>query len=159
LIHSSWGGTPAEAWTSKAALEAEPALRYLSERQTKALAGYPKVIDEYIAGLRKYEEAFAKAVAKDQDPPNPPAALLPPSRNPQAASTLYNGMIASIIPYAIRGAIWYQGESNAGRAYEYRALLPTMIKNWRTDWKQGDFPFVIVQLAPFMKIQSEPGES
>ena len=68
-------------------------------------------------------------------------------------------MIASVIPYAIRGAIWYQGESNAGRAYEYRTLLPAMIKNWRADWKQGDFPFLIVQLAPFMKIEAEPKES
>jgi sialate O-acetylesterase len=134
LIHSSWGGTPAEAWTSKAALGSEPALKYLSDRQTNALAAYPKVMDKYIAALGKYEEAFAKAVALDQDPPAPPAALqLPPSRNPHGASTLYNGMIASIIPYAIRGAIWYQGESNASRAYEYRTLLPAMIKNWRTD--------------------------
>src|SRR5262249_1942415 len=82
-----------------------------------------------------------------------------PSRNSQGASTLYNGMIASIIPYAMRGAIWYQGESNAGRAYEYRTLLPAMIKNWRTDWNEGNFLFLIVQLAPFMKIQPEPGES
>jgi sialate O-acetylesterase len=159
LIHSSWGGTPAEAWTSKAALEAEPALKYLSQRQTSALAAYPGVIDKYIARLGKYEEAFSKAVAKDQDPPNPPVLPVPPSRNPNGASTLYNGMIAPIIPYAMRGAIWYQGESNAGRAYEYRTLLPTMIKNWRTDWKQGNFPFLIVQLAPFMKIETEPGES
>src|SRR5205807_3920550 len=64
-----------------------------------------------------------------------------------------------LIPYGIRGAIWYQGESNAGHAYEYRTLLPAMIKNWRADWKQGDFPFLIVQLAPFMKIENEPKES
>src|SRR5205807_1044341 len=64
-----------------------------------------------------------------------------------------------LIPYGIRGAIWYQGESNAGHAYEYRTLLPAMIKNWRADWKQGDFPFLIVQLAPFMKIETEPKES
>jgi sialate O-acetylesterase len=65
------------------------------------------------------------------------------------SSCLYNGMIAPLIPYAIRGAIWYQGESNAGQAYRYRTLFPAMIANWRADWKQGDFPFAFVQLAPF----------
>jgi sialate O-acetylesterase len=64
-------------------------------------------------------------------------------------SSLYNGMIAPLIPYALRGAIWYQGESNAGRAYEYRTLFPTMIRDWRQHWKEGDFPFLFVQLAPF----------
>ncbi len=74
-------------------------------------------------------------------------------------SDLYNGMIRPLVPFAIRGAIWYQGESNAGRAYQYRTLFPAMIKNWRDDWKQGDFPFLFVQLAPFMKIETEPKES
>ena len=58
-------------------------------------------------------------------------------------------MIAPLIPYAIRGAIWYQGESNVGRAYQYRTLFPAMIANWRADWGQGDFPFGFVQIAPF----------
>ena len=57
-------------------------------------------------------------------------------------------MIAPLIPFGIRGAIWYQGEANVGGAYQYRTLLPTMIRNWRTDWGQGDFPFYIVQIAP-----------
>ena len=65
------------------------------------------------------------------------------------ASTLYNAMIAPLIPYAIRGAIWYQGESNLDRAFQYRTLFPAMISNWRSDWKQGDFPFGFVQLAPY----------
>jgi sialate O-acetylesterase len=158
LIHTSWGGTPAEAWTSRAALLAEPSLKYMPEREAHALADYPKAIDRYIDGLKKYKETVSEAVAHGQDFPPPPA---PPSTpvHAWASATLYNGMIASIIPYAIRGAIWYQGESNAGRAYEYRTLLPAMIRNWRTDWKQGDFPFLIVQLAPFMKIEAEPKES
>lgn len=74
-------------------------------------------------------------------------------------SDLYNGMIAPLIPFAIKGAIWYQGESNAGQAWKYRTLHSAMIKNWRDDWKQGDFPFLFVQLAPFMKIETEPKES
>ena len=64
-------------------------------------------------------------------------------------STLYNGMIAPLIPFAIRGAVWYQGEANVGRGAQYQVLLPTMIRNWRTDWCCGDFPFGMVQIAPF----------
>src|SRR5262249_13867342 len=71
----------------------------------------------------------------------------------------YNGMIAPLIPYAIKGAIWYQGESNAGRAELYNDLMTLMIKHWRDDWKQGDFPFLFVQLAPYMKITKEPTDT
>ncbi len=68
-------------------------------------------------------------------------------------------MIHPLQPYAIKGAIWYQGESNAGRAHQYRTLFPAMIESWRESWKQGDFPFLFVQLAPYMKIESEPKDS
>jgi sialate O-acetylesterase len=69
--------------------------------------------------------------------------------NPNQASVLYNGMIHPIIPYAIKGAIWYQGESNRSRAQQYAKLFPAMIGDWRKLWKQGDFPFYFVQLAPY----------
>ena len=75
------------------------------------------------------------------------------------SSKLHNAMIHPLLPFAIRGAIWYQGESNAGRAYQYRTLFPLMIGNWREVWGQGDFPFLFVQLAPFTPIRTEPGES
>jgi sialate O-acetylesterase len=71
------------------------------------------------------------------------------------SSCLYNGMIAPLIPYAIRGAIWYQGESNVPRAYQYRTLFPAMIGNWRADWGQGDFPFGFVQISPYGKYSTE----
>ncbi|MHB1033872.1 MAG: sialate O-acetylesterase [Pirellulales bacterium] len=77
----------------------------------------------------------------------------------KASCKLYNAMIAPLAPYALRGAIWYQGESNAGRAYQYRVLFPAMIANWRELWGQGDFAFLCVQLAPFMPIVQEPTES
>jgi sialate O-acetylesterase len=80
-------------------------------------------------------------------------------KNPNVACALYNGMIHPIQPYAIAGAIWYQGESNAGRAFQYRTLFPLTIQSWRDTWGQGDFPFLFVQLAPFMKIEPEPKES
>lgn len=68
-------------------------------------------------------------------------------------------MICPLIPYGIRGAIWYQGESNAGRAYQYRELLPAMIADWRERWDQGNFPFGIVSLANFLPQPQQPGES
>ncbi len=79
--------------------------------------------------------------------------------NPNAPTVLYNGMIAPLIPFAIRGAIWYQGESNADRAYQYRQLFPAMIEDWRRSWGGGKFPFLFVQLANFMAVKPEPGES
>ena len=78
---------------------------------------------------------------------------------PQGASMLYNAMIAPLAPYAIKGAIWYQGESNAGRAFQYRKLLPAMVQNWRDTFGQGDFPFLIVQIAPYEAIVREPSDS
>lgn len=78
---------------------------------------------------------------------------------PSIAGVLYDGMISPLIPYGIRGAIWYQGEANAGRAEQYRKLFPAMINNWRQDWGEGAFPFYFVQLANFMKTNSEPVES
>ncbi len=64
-------------------------------------------------------------------------------------TALFNGMIAPLIPYSIKGVIWYQGEANTGNPEEYKTLFPLMIKNWRTDWKIGDFPFYYVQIAPY----------
>jgi sialate O-acetylesterase len=81
------------------------------------------------------------------------------SNNPNVESVLYNGMIAPLVPYALRGAIWYQGESNAGRPRQYRALLPTLIRDWRNRFEVGEFPFLIVQLANFMKRDAVPVES
>jgi sialate O-acetylesterase len=81
----------------------------------------------------------------------------PNSQNSPAV--LYNAMIAPLTPYGIRGAIWYQGEANAGRAYQYRTLFPTMIRDWRRAWGEGDFPFFFVQLANWQPLRPDPGES
>lgn len=85
---------------------------------------------------------------------------IPDQQNgPNRPSVLYNGMIHPFLPLSIKGAIWYQGESNAERADQYRALFPSLIKDWREKWKQGDFPFYFVQLASFMKKEEQPGPS
>jgi len=78
------------------------------------------------------------------------------ANNPNRASVLYNGMIAPLQPMAIKGTIWYQGESNAGRAYQYRKLFPLMITDWRRRFGQGDFPFLFVQLPNFVSEKTKP---
>jgi len=78
---------------------------------------------------------------------------------PNRPTVLYNAMIHPYLQFSIKGAIWYQGESNADRAYQYRELFPLMIKDWRQKWAQGDFPFYFVQLANFMQIDNEPSQS
>ena len=77
----------------------------------------------------------------------------------QKVANIYNGVLKPTIGYGIKGAIWYQGETNSGRAYQYRDLFPLMIKSWRDEWGIGDFPFYYVQLADFQAEKPEPGES
>jgi sialate O-acetylesterase len=85
------------------------------------------------------------------------AAPMPVSNEgPNRTTVLYNAMIHPYLQFPIKGAIWYQGESNAGRAHQYRTLFPAMIKDWRKQWGLGDFPFYFVQLANFMKAEAEP---
>ena len=158
LIHTSWGGTPAESWTSREALSAEPSLKYMVENEDRSVASYPEQIEKHIQEMQKYKAKVTEAIAKHRDVPVPPV-LNNLGKNAWGADSLYNGMIHPLVPYGITGAIWYQGESNAGRAFEYRTLLATMIQDWRKAWGQGDFPFLIVQLAPFQRIKPEPGES
>ncbi|MFZ4775060.1 MAG: sialate O-acetylesterase [Terrimicrobiaceae bacterium] len=85
-----------------------------------------------------------------------PASPMPKQLNP---GTLFCGMINPIVPYAIRGAIWYQGEANVGRAWQYRKTFPLMIQDWRSRWKQGDFPFYFCQLANFGDKSAQPAEA
>ncbi|MBN1783245.1 9-O-acetylesterase [bacterium] len=85
--------------------------------------------------------------------------LSTPRHVQQLPTVLFNGMVAPVIPYTMRGVIWYQGEDNASRAYQYRRLFPAMIRDWRTRWAQGDFPFLFVQLANYMTAASKPGDS
>ncbi|HYE07383.1 MAG TPA: sialate O-acetylesterase [Planctomycetota bacterium] len=85
--------------------------------------------------------------------------LPPDDGNPNLVTVLSNAMIEPLVGFGLKGAIWYQGESNAGRAHQYRTLLPALIGDWRTRWGQGDFPFLIVQLANFTDPPVEPGPS
>lgn len=159
LISSNYGGTPAEAWTSCAALRFDPVLRNLLDRQAQAAAAYPSRLAEWRRAMDAHRQEADKARQEGREPPRPPAQPQDPAESPQRPGGLYNAMIAPLIPYAIRGVIWYQGESNAGEAWLYRRLFPAMIRNWRANWGQGDFPFLFVQLAPYTRIKPEPGDS
>ena len=150
LIESDWGGTPAQSWTSHPALESDAALKFILDDWTAALARYPEAKAAYDKRLEDWNKAAAEARAAGKTPPNrPPAPQGPGHQNTPAG--LFNGMINPLVPYAIRGVIWYQGESNASEAhaYRYRRLFGDMIEDWRNRWGEGDFPFLFVQLANY----------
>jgi sialate O-acetylesterase len=160
IIHASWGGTPAEAWASMRVLEGDPTFKPILDRWAQAIANYRKALDAQVKDLQKWVADSDAADAAGKPIATPKIQLPPdPRLNPHRPSVLYNAMIHPLLPYAVKGAIWYQGESNAGEAFVYRKLFPAMIRNWRTDWKLGDFPFLFVQLAPFRKTVDQPGES
>jgi sialate O-acetylesterase len=152
VIQSAWGGTPAEAWTSLEALKAEPALHFYLENWDRVLADYPAEKLRFEEAFRQWEEAAKAAKARGEQPPPKPREPRGPG-HPHAPASLYNAMIAPLVPCAIRGAIWYQGESNASsnQAALYRRLFQTMILDWRRRWAQGPFPFLFVQLANYAK--------
>jgi len=152
IIHTSWGGSPAEVWMSHSTLTSS------ASYQHDILDTFAAAEEKYGKDLEKYEhdQAEAKRLGQPFTGKRPNLGWRP--------SELYNGMIANLVPYAIKGAIWYQGESNAGRAHQYRDLFPDMISNWRHDWSKatfggGNFTFLLVQLAPFMAIKEQPSES
>jgi sialate O-acetylesterase len=149
LIDSTWGGTPVEAWISLDALSADASLM-------PALASWARFADwqsnvDAVKTAEKLEDAAADAA--HQPKPRHPWHPFADSWQPGA---LYNGMIAPAAPYTIKGAIWYQGESNSApeRAPLYNKLLSTMIADWRSQWHQGEFPFLFAQISSF----NSPGE-
>ena len=161
IVHSSWGGTPVEAWLSPAALASRPAFQVVGERWRETLASYPANQAAYVAALDAWTKAEAAtqgqgaavhaAFLKRQPRPRAP-------RGPGDAWTptgLFNGMISPLLPYALRGVLWYQGESNSERATEYRALFAALITGWRAHFGQGDFPFYWVSLANY-KMPGDP---
>jgi sialate O-acetylesterase len=157
LINSSYGGSQAEAWTPVEYLQASDDLRPCVERAKIWDGERPRVKAEYEEQMKHFREVSEKAKAEGSSPPRAP-------REPDAlrayriAGSIYNGMIEPLIPFAIRGALWYQGESNEERAQQYGILLPTMIRAWRERWGQGNFPFGIVQLPNYRDSHNEPAD-
>ena len=158
LIHTSWGGTPAESWASPAMIEENAVFEPVVARYKEALANYPKAKKAYDEKMEQWKTDAEKAKAAGTKAPSKPSEPLGPGSSWTPAG-LYNAMIAPLVSYSICGAIWYQGESNAGRAYQYRELFPAMIKSWWKAWPQGGFPFLYVQLANYMQTKDEPGGS
>ena len=152
LVHSSVGGTPIEAWTSAEAQAAVPALQPLLADWEKRLAGYDPAADERanLAARQKWQPLAAAAKARGETPPKAP----PPFKN-WAVSTpagLYNGMIAPLIPYTMRGVLWYQGESNVidnDDGDRYADKMTALVAGWRKAWGY-DFPVYYVQIAPHL---------
>jgi sialate O-acetylesterase len=157
IIASSWGGTVAEAWVNKSKFESIKSLKYLADQHTAGKKKYDAEVDRYVKEIEEFLPLAKKARSEGKELPPLPVPPFPP--NPNTPSVLHNAMIKSLQPYAIKGVIWYQGESNAGRAYEYQTLFPALIANWREEWKNPDMPFLFVQLAPWTAIVKQPTES
>lgn len=178
FIHSALGATPGESWTSLEGLESQPELKEyadavkrklasydadvvaypakLAEHQAKVAEWMEKVGREHEEKLNAWNEAVVKAKAAGETPPKQPRPSSrrpnephPPEGPPTDPAVLFNGMIHPLIPYGIKGVIWYQGESNAKQGILYRTLFPAMITDWRARWNQGDIPFLYVQIAPW----------
>lgn len=139
LISTSWGGTKAEAWTSQNVLEGNQDFLTILEEDAKNEKVYQEKLEAYYLNLKN--EQLANNGLKTE--------LKKPKKEANKTSyVLYNAMLHPLINYTMKGVIWYQGESNSGKAQLYQTLFPAMVKNWRDDWKQGDFPFYYVQITP-----------
>ena len=163
LINSSWGGTPVQSWACIEDQQAEPKLAELMASWKKQLEAYDPAAAKarYEKQLAAWQEKAKAAKAAGKRAPRRPRMAGSPRLSSHRPANLYNGMIAPLAPYAIRGGIWYQGESNAGRYKSslYGMQLAMMIRNWRRLWGQGDFPFEWVQLPNFRTPQKEPVET
>ena len=146
LVETFWGGTAAESWTSLRALSADASLMPVFSSRSKMVDEEPTTVLRLQREEVEYQKAVAQAKAEGKPVPWP---QWHPDFAGWAPAALYNGMIAPLTPFAIRGVIWYQGESNSGpdRAPLYAHLFQTMIRDWRTAWGEGDFPFLFVQIA------------
>lgn len=151
LIESAWGGTDIEPWTPPAGFAAVPETKPQLDKQKAKYAEFRETLSKVLPAWETWARESRKALAAKVPIPEDPEPDFPsnPYGNPQAPTTLYNGMIHALTPFAIRGAIWYQGENNRNDGSFYEKKMEALIKGWREVWKLGDFPFYYVQLAPF----------
>jgi sialate O-acetylesterase len=164
LINSSWGGTDVAAWTSVSAQEAVESI-------VPKLQAYDGLIEHFDpneaarafeAAVANWEKRAAAAKSAGKPAPRKPRPTGDPRVNQNRPGNLFNGMINPLVPYAIRGAIWYQGERNSKTVPDgvlYATQLETLIGDWRTRWEQGDFPFITVQLPNYQAPQQKPVET
>ena len=159
LINNAWGGSAAEAWVKREKVAAHPTLKAIHEKWLKIEEGMPAALADFEKKLAAWKLDADKAKAEGKPAPKPPGSPDDQMKGNQRPGNIHAGVLTPSIGYGIKGAIWYQGESNAGRAYQYRELFPFMIKSWREEWGLGDFPFYWVQLADFNAEKPEPAES
>ncbi len=149
IINSSYGGTAIENWMSPETLNSNPQWASIMTNFEKNLKEFAPKLKGYQMNEASLVEQFkidsALAVQQKKPLPRKPTAPMSPAER-GGPTGLWNTMIYPLIPYAMRGVAWYQGEANASRGLQYRSLLPALINNWRSAWKQGDFPFLIVQI-------------
>ncbi len=160
LVSISWAGTTIEAWMSRAALAGDPDFQPILQKWNQREAEYPAKKAEWDATketrLAAWEVEAAKAKAEGKPEPLKPG---PPPAGPDSLdrpSGLYHGEILAFAPYAIRGVVWYQGEQNSGRGFQYRKLLPALIADWRKLWGAEEMPFVIIGMPNYGKPQADP---
>ena len=152
VIESAWGGTLIEPWTPPAGFEAVPDTKTILNAQMAKYEDYRKQMEKDLPAWEAWVKETEKALkTKAEIPAEPLNGAFPsnPYDDPQAPTALYNGMVHALTPFAIRGAIWYQGESNRNDGLLYEKKMAALIKGWREAWKLGDFPFYYVQIAPY----------
>lgn len=159
LIGSYWGGTFIEAWMGDAVLKGTAAFPAINARWQKDLAVFPERAAHYPADMAAWQKAEAQAKATHTaNPLTWPLPLVGPG-TPYQLSGLFNGMIAPLQPYAVRGIIWYQGEQNWPHPEEYAELFPALIRSWRAQWGAGDLPFYFVQLENYTVVNDPTGRA
>jgi len=161
LINNAWGGSAAEAWVRRDSLENDPRFQALMERwkQQEAELQSDAAQEKFAAATAEWKAKAAAAKAAGQRVPRAPRSPQATLTGNQRPGNIFAGVVHPTLGYGMKGVIWYQGESNAGRAWEYAELFPFMIEQWRAEWKQGDFPFYWVQLADYLPEADQPGES
>jgi len=151
VVQTSWGGTLIEPWTPIEGFAMVPSLKSTSDWLSKVEGDYRTSVTQNLDAIAAFEKSARAAIANNTALPLPPPAITYPINNEGQATALYNGHIHPLVPYAIRGALWYQGESNlfGGDTDIYIDKMKALIGGWRKVWGQGDFPFYFVQLAPY----------
>jgi len=149
MIRTAWGGTRIEPWTPPVGFESVPATNKELDVINKGNADFRAAQTAYVTQVKDWVAASEAALAAGNDiAPTPPFPVHPLNSN-RAHTGLYNGMVHALVPFAFRGALWYQGESNRMDGYYYADLKEALVTGWRKTWNQGDFPFYYVQIAPF----------
>jgi len=152
LIDASKGGSPAEAWMRKGAIDSESELLELYDMWESWEKEYPGLEKAYTQDHQAWEKKKQRALTTGEpalEEPPVPIAVDMIKKAHRRPSALYNAMVAPVIPYAIKGVIWCQGGNNMDRPLQYRKLFPALIRSWRADWGRDDLPFYYVQNPPY----------